>query len=326
MGTWDIEEYTLQLKYNWKISRNETVEKRNFIIHFEKNGIRGMGEVAPNIRYGETPKKIVSEFKQFFKKASDSDEIVSIKKASEGLSNALRFGIESAFFHRLCQEKKLKIWQLFNIPPPIPAFTSYTIPIMEPGQVKSFIHEHNLTRFRSLKIKVNSENAVDLTREVYRAFGGKIRIDANEAFRNPDMVLLFLEQIHGVPVVFLEQPFPSEFKNEYIYLKKNSPIDLFADESVTHSSDLREIALQFHGINMKLMKAGGYIRGIEILHNAKRLGIKTMIGCMVETSLGIYSALNLTGLADFTDLDGAFILRKDPFTLIKEKTGALFIS
>jgi L-alanine-DL-glutamate epimerase-like enolase superfamily enzyme len=108
-------------------------------------------------------------------------------------------------------------------------------------------------------------------------------------------------------------------------LKKQSPFELIADESVTNHIDIEEIALQFHGVNMKLMKAGGYFKGIKILQDAKKQGLKTMIGCMVETSLGIFSAINLCNDINYIDLDGHFLIENEPFNMVSEKNGRLFI-
>jgi len=117
---------------------------------------------------------------------------------------------------------------------------------------------------------------------------------------------------------------PAKEYDAYKYLKKQANTLLIADESVTNNPDFGMIAEQFHGINMKLMKAGGFQNGINILKTAKELNLTTMIGCMVETSLGIKSALFLTPFCNYYDLDSTFLLKKDPFNFISEQTGRLF--
>src|SRR5438552_5603192 len=104
--------------------------------------------------------------------------------------------------------------------------------------------------------------------------------------------------------------------DESLYLKKYSPFTLFADESITTEADFSLLRKMFDGINMKLMKAGGYLNGIRLLKEAKKAGMKTMIGCMVETTLGISSGMNLCSLADYTDLDSFLLLKNEPFDLI----------
>ena len=98
---------------------------------------------------------------------------------------------------------------------------------------------------------------------------------------------------------------------------------LLADESVTDTADFAEIAQQFHGVNVKLMKAGGLRRGTELLRQTRAHGLIPMLGCMVETSVGIAAALQISALADVHDLDGFLIVRDEPFGLVAETAGAL---
>ena len=97
-----------------------------------------------------------------------------------------------------------------------------------------------------------------------------------------------------------------------------------ADESITNEENFYILAQQFHGINMKLMKAGGYINGLNILNEARKYGLKTMIGCMIETTLGISSAMNICYNINYIDLDGSFIIKNEPFKLVTEENGRLY--
>ena len=102
---------------------------------------------------------------------------------------------------------------------------------------------------------------------------------------------------------------PSKNVEEYKYLKPKSKVLLFGDESITDAPDMDNIAQQFHGVNMKLQKAGAYVNGLRILNEARQRHLKTMIGCMVETSVGIGSAMNLCAGVDFIDHDGFAVLK-----------------
>lgn len=327
MINWSIEKQDLELKYSWKIARNSSDQKTNIFVTALQNKISGIGEAAPNIRYGESPESLIREFSLFVDAVPD---VLEDQQELENLlfklplSNSLRFSISSSFAHLKCREQKIYPWKYLNLSEPHGAETSYTIPIMDPGKLSSFIEENNLKRFKSLKLKVNDELAKDLTISLRKITNQDIRVDGNECWTDPGKVLDFLSAVKSSNIQFLEQPFPAELDLEYKELKAKSPVKLFLDESVTDMPDLKKLKDQCHGINMKLMKAGGYLNGIRILREARNLGLETMIGCMVETSLGIWSGLNISSLADYTDLDGAFLLQKEPFNLIKEKTGTLF--
>jgi L-alanine-DL-glutamate epimerase-like enolase superfamily enzyme len=184
-----------------------------------------------------------------------------------------------------------------------------------------------MQRFELLKIKVNEESGLDMLREITRVVPGRpLIIDGNEAWTEADSLLRFLEQLQKLPALrvrLLEQPLPATCAEHYRYLRPRSPYPVFADESVTDTADFGEIAQQFHGVNMKLMKAGGYRNGIRLLRQTQAQGLQTMVGCMVETSLGIWSALQVSSLAQVCDLDGFLVVQNEPFGLVKEEGGLL---
>nr|WP_262905305.1 enolase C-terminal domain-like protein [Hymenobacter nitidus] len=198
---------------------------------------------------------------------------------------------------------------------------------MEPGTVADFVQQQRMSRFPLLKIKVDQHSGLELLRAISAALPGReLLIDGNEAWTDADALLRFLEQVQTLPALrvrLLEQPLPARCTDDYRYLRSRSPWPVFADESVTATADFADIARQFHGVNMKLMKAGGYLNGIRILQQTRAHGLQTMLGCMVETSLGIWSALQISHLADVCDLDGFLIVRDEPFGLVREENGRL---
>jgi glutamate racemase len=196
---------------------------------------------------------------------------------------------------------------------------------MEVGKIESFVKENNLQRFSTIKLKINDENALDLCREVLRVVNVPLRIDANEAFKDAHAVMRFLEKFPDLSrLEFLEQPLPADYHEEALELKKYSKVMLMADESVTKEEIGNYYPDRFHGVNIKLMKAGGYLKAVKQLRQAKLLGLKTMLGCMIETTLGISSALNISGGVDFYDLDGFLFLKNEPYKLVSEENGKIF--
>ena len=143
-------------------------------------------------------------------------------------------------------------------------------------------------------------------------------IDANEAYTNADDVISFMQQIHQYNIVLMEQPMPASCVDDYIAVKKANLFPIMADESICDDADFDLLTEQFNCVNMKLMKAGGYLNGMRIINEARARGLKTMIGCMVETSLGINSALQLCANVNYADLDGFLIVKKEPYQLVAE--------
>ncbi|QIX62630.1 dipeptide epimerase [Hymenobacter sp. BT18] len=334
MLLWTIEARPLPLRYTWKISRNASDAKVNLLIGVRSQGeppLAGWAEAAPNVRYGETPERLQAEFAALqgagLSEVGSEEELAALLQAHP-VAQALRFAVEAAYLHHQALRLGQPVWQYLGVPAPAAAVpTAFSLPIMAPEDVASFLQQHQASRFALLKVKVNQESGLALLRAVAAALPGKpLIVDGNEAWPDADNLLQFLEQcqtVAGLQVQVLEQPLPAACVPDYQYLRPRSPYPLFADESVTHHADFGEIAGQFHGVNMKLMKAGGYRQGVEILRQTHAHGLQAMVGCMVETSLGIWSAVQVSGLAQVHDLDGFLVIKKDPFGFVQETQGAV---
>jgi L-alanine-DL-glutamate epimerase-like enolase superfamily enzyme len=326
---WKLEEQQLELRYTWKISRNASDFKTNFFVKIRDDCYEAVAEVAPNIRYKETPELIRAQFASFLKGLPDQlPGLPALNNHLEGLviCNALRCGIENAFIHYLCKKNKQSVYDFLRVKTPLAMPTAFTLPIMEIGQIEKFIAENDLKRFSYLKIKVNKDEGFETVKEVHRRVEQPLMVDANEDWKDVDDLIRFMEKVQKKNIQFIEQPLPASFTEEAIYLKKYAKLELMADESIVAEADFALLKNQFDGINMKLMKAGGYTNGLALLKEARAAGLKTMIGCMVETSLGISSAMRLCHAVDYIDLDGSLILKKDPFNLLKEEEGQLFFT
>ncbi len=326
---WTIDWIELPLKYTWKLSRNQTDVKFNAIIRYEKNGFVGLGEVAPNIRYHETQERVDAEFVQFMASQSQisCEEELHETLRFMPICPALRFGIESAYIHWMAASTKKATTEILGLLPiEKPVNTSFTLPIMDINDIQNFIAKHNISRFKSLKVKVFADGAAELIAQTQKYYKGSLLIDGNEAWQNPDDLLRLLADFKTANFDLIEQPFPASCIDEYTYLKKHIKLPVIADESLHGLEDVEELQHQFHGINMKLMKAGGYRNGIRLLNQARKMKLKTMIGCMVETGLGISSAMNLVNDIDFVDLDGFLIPQNNPYPLVEEKGGMIYLN
>ncbi|QKG52846.1 enolase C-terminal domain-like protein [Hymenobacter sp. BRD67] len=331
MTTWTLTAYELPLRFLWKISRNASASKTNLVLQATQAGTSGRGEAAPNVRYDENPALLRAQFDDLLAHGlAQTDTLADLTAllAARPVAHALRFALESALTHCLAARAGQPVWRWLGVPPPGPRVaTAFTLPIMEPGEVAAFIAAQQAARFSLLKVKVNQEGALDLLRAVAAALPGRpLLVDGNEAWADADSLLRFLESAAAVPGLhlrLLEQPLPAALAADYRYLRPRVVVPLLADESVTDEADFEEIARQFHGVNVKLMKAGGYQRGIELLRQTRAHGLLPMLGCMVETSLGIWSALQISALADVHDLDGILVVRDEPFGLVQEQNGLL---
>ncbi|WP_127714221.1 enolase C-terminal domain-like protein [Halobacteriovorax sp. HLS] len=330
MSNWNLKEIDLPLKFTWSISRNSSPKKTNFIVEYKSNSVLGLGEVAFNVRYGETIESVRAEFERFKMLCPNSittlGQLEPVFKEAK-VCNSLRFGLESAFIHNMAHISEIPVSKIIGANTISKVKTSFSLPIMEPALVSSFVKDHNLTRFSSLKLKVGGQSDLELVKELSKVYDGPIRLDANEGWDNPELVMKWLEtDLRGINIEFLEQPFKSSAHQEYLELKKISPVEIIADESLIDGEVNRDLANQFHGVNIKLMKSGSYFKALNQLRTARELGLKTMVGCMIESSLGINSAMNIAYGADYCDLDGFLILEKDPYSYVYEDGGTIFLN
>lgn len=326
MLRWSLEKKILELKYTWKISRNASDTKTNLVITAGDGLHEGRGEAAPNVRYRESPEQAEDEFGNFL--SAKPELIGSYGELTDllhklQLSHALRFGIESAYIHYHCAKTNSTVQEFLGIQAIAEVPISFSIPIMEVGKMKAFYHDNDLQRFHFIKIKVNADEMTDAVLYLSSFASQPLMVDANEAFTDVETCIRTMEKIKKMRIEFVEQPMPAAMKEESIYLKKYSPFTLFGDESITDEADFSELRKMFHGINVKLMKAGGYLNAVRLLKEAKANLMKTMVGCMVETTLGISSGLNICALADYADLDSFLVVKNEPYGLVKEEGGIL---
>lgn len=327
MKLW-LEKRHLDLKVNWKLSRNQTTFKENYIVHLETNGRLFQSEIAPNIRYGETPIEIEKQFTQWLGKT----DIESIKDISEltlaldkiQLFHSLRFGLESAFLSALASLNNKSLTDYLGLPAPKAVPTSFSMPITPVGEIKDYLAP--LSRFHSLKIKVDADTGTDMLQEIRKHTQVKLRVDANEGWKDLDQFLRFEETLKGMNIELIEQPFPSAMVEEYKELKKRTRYKLLADESIEDVGDFSELGRQFHAVNIKLMKTGSLIKGRYLILEAKKHQMETMIGCMIETTIGISYGMLFAGMVEYVDLDGFLLIKDEPFRLVNEAEGILSLN
>ena len=320
----------LPLRFEWAIARYSTKKKKNFVVSVSEDDFEGIGEVAWNPRFGESENVIREGFGLFCSECPPRIKgIESLIHLLDGmnLSNSLKFGLESAYTHFLSQLSQRSIYKLLGVNTVRTLETSFSIPIMAPSEVENFMENENLNRFHALKIKLSGggydAKVLDM---VGRCHPGKIYLDANESFKSVGQFFTFVEKAMDYPVELIEQPFPVHFHEEYRELKKKSPLPVFADESISNEVVTDYYVDHFDGVNIKLMKSGGYFRALVQMRDARERGLMVQLGCMIESSLGISGAMAIADKADYVDLDGFLFLKREPYGFVQEENGKLFLS
>ena len=317
-----LEPLRLELKVNWKLSRNEALYKENYRVIFELDGKQGAGEAAPNIRYGETPQNLEEQFEKL-PRFNDPDEALAYCENAD-LFHSLKCGLVCAAVELKAKLSDRSVEEELGIKQAREISTSISVPIMEEDLLEDYLSK--IKRFPYVKIKVSQDNAVSFVKKIACLSAKPLRVDANEGFESVEAFMRFCEEVKNLNIQFIEQPFKAKDVSKYLEVRGKTPFEIMADESIEDEANFDSLAKQFDSVNIKLMKTGGYFKAIELARQARSRGMKVMFGCMIESSLGISCAMRLGELGDYFDLDGSLLLKNEPFGLIKEKEGLLALS
>lgn len=310
---------TLELRHAFGIAGSTRNSTPAMLVELEHDGIVGCGEAAMPPYLGETQRTAA----EFFERArpllaatSDPRERERILPAIDALAPgnaAAKAALDIALHDWAGRQLGAPLHRIWGLDPQRAPVTSFTIGIDTPEIVQAKTRE--AAPYRVLKVKLG--RSADEDRAIVRAIRAvtdkPLSIDANQGWRSRDAALAMIEWLHPQGVLFVEQPMPKEQLDDTAWLRERSPLPLIADENVQRLADVRRCAGAFHGINIKLMKCTGLREAQAMIVLARALELKVMLGCMTETSCAISAAAQLSPLVDWADLDGAVLIRNDPF-------------
>jgi L-Ala-D/L-Glu epimerase len=322
--------HRLQLAHPWEIartSRTKTLE----VVTAElicADEIVGLGEAAPVSRYKESADSVEAFLAKVDPKRLLVDDLVACKTYLDSIAPgnmAAKCAVDLALVDVAAQRASLPVYDLLKL-----GFqehkhaTSFTIGIDSPEYIKSKAIEAESFPIIKMKVGVLHDEAnLRALREV--APHKTIRVDANEGWTSKEEALRMIERLAADSnIEFVEQPMSASMPvKDWAWLKERSPLPIFGDESYHAASDAERASECFHGINVKLSKSGGISGAFEALMAAKRVGLKTMLGCMIESSVLISAAAHLAELCDYLDLDGNLLITNDPYAGVTAPAGIL---
>jgi L-alanine-DL-glutamate epimerase-like enolase superfamily enzyme len=320
----------LNLKHTWTTVRDSSNIKQNVFVKLEKDGIVGIGEAAPNIRYQETPETTIELIKKAIPLFENADpfEFVQLGYEIQNLGESQTAGkaaLDIALMDWVGKALNLPLYRLWGLDPMKAPITSFSIGIDTPEIVAQKTQEAQ--EYKILKVKVGvagDEENIAAIRSVapYKT----IRADANEGWQSKEEALQRIEWLAQNGIEFIEQPMPAARLEETRWLHERSPIPIIADEAVKSAADIPKLVSTYDGINIKIMKAGGLQETLRMIWLAKSLGLKIMIGCMIESSVSITAAAQLCSLIDYADLDGNLLITNDPYQGARIENGRVIAS
>jgi L-alanine-DL-glutamate epimerase-like enolase superfamily enzyme len=318
----------LKLRHTFRISRGAENVASVVITRLEHDGIQGFGEASPSSRYSETVDTVIGFLGRVdLGKSNDPFELEQITAQLDDIApgNAAAKAAVDVALHdwvgRKLGQPLYKLWGLSKSRTPL---TSFTIGIDSPEVIGQKILEAE--SYPILKIKLGTDHDKDIIAAVRRVTKKPIRVDANEGWKTRELALERIKWLEQEAVEFVEQPMPASDLAGCTWLKERVNLPLIADENCVRLHDIPRLRQAFDGINIKLMKCGGLREGMRMIHTAKALGMKVMLGCMIESSIAVTAAAHLSPLVDYADLDGNLLITNDPFEGVKVKEGKLILS
>lgn len=311
----------LKKKFPLQISRGVHDKSQNLFVEILKDGITGWGESAPGKTEGA---KTAQEVQAHLKRLLDTDinnlsihEIYQRGKEME-IPACAQAGIDIALWDWNSKKARLQLKELLGLPTPKTP-TSITVGINPPEVVKERV-EMILTNpdVKALKVKLGSPEGIEYDKLIYsqviestKKSNIAIRVDANGGW-SVDEAKLMMKWLAERKAEYIEQPLVEGDEDKLKFLFDGRPLPIFIDESCRFSEDVANHYQYVDGVNLKLMKCGGITEALRILNVAKSHGLKTMIGCMSESSVSISAGAAITGIIDYVDLDSHYNLDPDP--------------
>lgn len=306
-----LKKYILPLKHTFSISRESYDFQDSMIVSLSLNDKTGYGEATSNPYYQITYESMEKEIKAIKTEIETYDfttpEVFQAFLVSKGLSNFAICALDLAahdLYGKLAGKPLYELWgtTIKNYP-----ITNYTIGI---DTVEKMVSKMKEMPWPIYKIKLGTADDVALIKELRTHTNAIFRVDANCAW-TPKETILNAPLLKALGVEFIEQPLKADDWKGMELVMHNSVLPIMADESCIVESDVEKCGLHFSGINIKLTKCGGLTPALRMIKKGKELGLKIMVGCMTESTVGISAIAQLLPQLDYVDMDGALLLRED---------------
>ena len=302
----------LPLAETFRIARETTDEAGVVQVEIRHGDVTGYGEAAPLEHYDQTPESALAYVER------NADALRDDPWALDAIHGRLPHGEPAArsaldaALHDLCAKLAgVPLWKLLGLERGGPP-TSWTIGLGDPDEMARKA-ERDAPRFKRLKLKLGAGDGLDVdrVRAVRGATSLPLQVDVNEGW-TLDEALDALPQLASLDVQYCEQPLPAGDPGGS-ELRRSSPLPIYVDEDCHTLEDVKDCHQIAHGLTIKLAKSGGVREAIRMAAAGRALGMGLMLGCMVESGLGIAPGAHIASLFDHVDLDGNLLIREDPW-------------
>jgi L-alanine-DL-glutamate epimerase-like enolase superfamily enzyme len=317
--------YELQLKHTFTISRESHDTQPSLVVELQADGISGYGEATSNPYYNITLESMQQQLENIKPKLRElpvcSPDI--FWQTFEPLLKDNYFALcafDMAYNDWYARKQQQKLFQLWKLNTDNNPLTNYTIGI---DSIDKMIAKLREKPWPIYKIKLGTGNDLDIIRALRKETDAVFRVDANCGW-TATQTIEKAKELKKLGVEFIEQPLRADDWEGAKEVYQHSVLPIIADESCIVEADIDKCQGFFHGVNVKLTKCGGLTPGKRMLEKARKLGMKTMVGCMTESTVGISAIAHLLPLLDYVDMDGALLLKEDIAKGVDIKDGKVY--
>jgi L-alanine-DL-glutamate epimerase-like enolase superfamily enzyme len=311
----DAEVLELRTKHPFVIARGGQSDQRTVWVRLtDAEGREGWGEAAPSKFYGETPESVLAALKVYGSLLPEDP--FNLEAAEQQWEQKLRgnaaarAALSSALHDLIGKRLEIPVYRLWGLDPCRAPRSTFTIGLDTPERIKAKVREAE--EYPILKVKLGTDRDVEILQAIRDATDKEIRVDANCGW-TVKRTIRMLPVLDEFGVTVLEQPLVPHDLDGLAAVTAQADIPIIADESCLTAVDIPPLVGKVDGINIKLAKCGGLREALRMIAIARAHGLMVMVGCMIESSLGITAAAHFTPLVDIVDLDGAALLADDPF-------------
>ncbi len=324
----ETEKIRLKLRHTWTTVMSSSDYRDTLYCRFSSGGVTGIGEGAPIVRYkedAEGARKAIEKVRGLLETADPwqfAKVMAEVFHRVEG-ENAGKAAIDIALMDWVGQKLGVPLYRYFGLDAKDAPVTTFSIGIDTPEITKQKTLE--AAEYPVLKVKVGLDTD-EATIEAIRSVTKKpIRVDANEGWKDKEVAVRKINWLEKMGVEFVEQPMPAEMVEETRWVRGKVHLPLIADEACQHAADIPKLREAFDGINVKLDKAGGILEAHRWIEMAKGLGMRTMLGCMISSSVSVTAAAHISPLVNYADLDGNLLIANDPYRGVTVEKGKLVL-
>lgn len=317
-----LHRFDLRLKHTFTIAHDSRDVQPTLIVELRDGNLRGYGEATSNKYYGITIDRM-AEALEAVRPLVEAGDWPTAEELWERTHPMLadnpfaQCALDEAAHDLVARRAGLPLYRYWNLDPSRNPPTNYTIGI---DTVEKMVWKMQELPWPLYKIKLGTSDDLTILRELRRHTDAVFRVDANCAW-TAEQTIAYAPELRQLGVEFIEQPLKADDVEGMKRVFAESVLPVIADESCITEADVDQCAGLFHGVNIKLTKCGGLTPARRMIDNARRHGMKVMVGCMNETSVGISAIAHLLPLLDYVDMDGSLLIANDPATGVTFDSG-----